>query len=202
MSPVVIHLVRHGESEWNREGRVQGQARDAGGLTARGLEDAQRVAGELAGTAATVIITSDIPRARDTAAVIGRVLDRIVTADARLREQRLGVFEGRYLDDPWNEGTVSDAIEALWLEPDRQPEGGESVRSLTDRILVTLESIAGAHDDEEIVVVTHGGPIRALRGLAQGAAALDGSDDVPNGTVISFLIAPGAVRPLVTEIGF
>lgn len=158
----VLHLVRHGESEWNLAGRVQGQSPEAGGLTARGLDQAARTAGVLAGRhpGATAIFSSDLLRARQTADVLAEVLDLPVREDFRLREQNLGALEGARFLDPLGGGSVQDTIDRLWREPWRRPEGGESITDLFGRVRSTLDWYAREYEEEELILVAHGGPVR------------------------------------------
>jgi probable phosphoglycerate mutase len=158
----VLHLVRHGESEWNLAGRVQGQSPQAGALTARGLEQAARTAGLLAQRhpGATAIFSSDLPRARQTADVLAEVLDLPVREDPRLREQDLGALEGLRFADPLEDGTVQDVIDRLWCEPWRRPGGGESITDLYERVHTTLDWYASEYAGRELILVAHGGPVR------------------------------------------
>jgi probable phosphoglycerate mutase len=158
----VLHLVRHGESEWNLAGRPQGQSPEAGALTARGREQAARTAGLLAGRhpRADAIFSSDLPRARETADVIAGVLGLPVQEDPWLREQNLGCLEGRRLADPLDGRTVEEVIDRLWNEPWRRPEGGESITDLYERVHTALTRYAGEHAGRELILVAHGGPVR------------------------------------------
>lgn len=153
---MVLRLVRHGESEWNLAGRVQGQCPEAGPLTARGREQAARTAELLAGCGADAIISSDLSRARETADIIAATLGLEVLIDPELREQNLGFLEGRAFADPLGNGTVQDVIDGLWWEPRRHPEGGESILDLYQRIHAALARYEG----RDLVLVAHGGPVR------------------------------------------
>lgn len=147
-----LHLVRHGQSMWNVAGRVQGQSPRAGSLTALGRVQAAAVGRELTGTA---IVSSDLPRARETANIIGGMLGLPVLVDAGLREQRLGALEGRRFAD------VEPVIDGLWAHPLRLPPGGgESIADLHLRVRRTLSRLATRYAGREVVVVTHGGVLR------------------------------------------
>mgnify|MGYP000918913880 FL=1 len=87
-----LWLVRHGQTDWNVEGRYQGQANPP--LNATGLEQAACAAETLAGRTYTAIYTSDLQRARVTAEIIGRRLGMDVLVDPRLREVNQGAWEG------------------------------------------------------------------------------------------------------------
>jgi probable phosphoglycerate mutase len=158
----VLHLVRHGESEWNLAGRVQGQSQEAGSLTAAGQAQAEQTARRLAERhpRAEAILTSDLRRARDTAEIIAGVLGLPVDQDAELREQRLGDLEGRRFADTFGDGTVQDVIDGLWRYPDRRPTGGESITDLYRRVHQALARCAEQHSGGELILVTHGGPVR------------------------------------------
>lgn len=165
--PPVLHLVRHGESDWNVAGRIQGQSPDAGGLTSSGRAQAAASAVRLAEQApgASAIVASDLPRARETALIIADRLGLPVEFDAELREQHLGAFQGHRFADrrPDGDGTWQDSIDALWREPFTRPPGGEGVADLYYRVHRALtghaERCADA-DVNEIIIVTHGGPVR------------------------------------------
>lgn len=158
----VLHLVRHGESGWNAARRVQGQSPDAPSLTARGRAQASAAVELLAELAprARLVVASDIARARETALIVAAGLGLPVRWDPGLREQDLGTLEGRPLDDELDGIRVADIVEGLWTDPDRRPRGGESIRDLHRRVHATLVRIAGETAAADLVVVTHGGPIR------------------------------------------
>ncbi|KAA9151174.1 histidine phosphatase family protein [Amycolatopsis acidicola] len=163
---MALRLVRHGESEWNLAGRVQGQSPEAGPLTAKGREQAARAAGALAGCGAEAIISSDLSRARETAAIIAAELGLDVFTDPGLREQDLGFLEGRRFSDPLGEGTVQDVIDGLWREPRRHPEGGESILDLYER----THRVLSRYDGRDLVLVAHGGPVRVATTTADPSA--------------------------------
>jgi 2,3-bisphosphoglycerate-dependent phosphoglycerate mutase len=158
----VLHLVRHGESEWNRAGLVQGQSPHAGPLTGAGRAEAERSARLIAWRhpRAARIISSDLPRARETAEIIAGVLGLPVEHDPELREQHLGDLEGRRFTDPDGAGTVQDAVLALWQHPHRRPGDGESIAALYARVRGALTRHAAARSGGELILVTHGGPVR------------------------------------------
>jgi hypothetical protein len=92
-TPVTIHLVRHGETDWNVEGRLQGWTDIP--LNATGIEQAHAAASVLAGRPIGSVLSSDLSRARDTAAMIAAAAGREVLTDPALRERNYGVAEGR-----------------------------------------------------------------------------------------------------------
>ncbi|WAL63175.1 histidine phosphatase family protein [Amycolatopsis cynarae] len=154
-------LVRHGESEWNLAGRVQGQSPAAGGLTERGRAQAARTAARLAREHpdAGAVFTSDLPRARETAEIIAGTLGLPLAEDPLLREQYLGELEGRAFDEPEDGGTVRDLIERLWRRPDERPPGGESITGLYLRVHGVLADYV-VRRPGKLILIAHGGPVR------------------------------------------
>ncbi|HEV7679032.1 MAG TPA: histidine phosphatase family protein [Candidatus Dormibacteraeota bacterium] len=171
---IAVHLVRHGESTWNVARLVQGQSPRAGSLTARGRAQARRIAEELAALASarTVLLSSDLPRARDTAAAVAARTGLPLRLDARLREQDLGILEGRPLAEEFDGDTVEAARERLWHDPERRAPGGESVLDMYGRVIAALRSAAILMPGRDLVVVTHGGPVRAVTAAALAGVVL------------------------------
>lgn len=159
-----ILLIRHGESEWNADGRWQGQADPP--LSERGR--AQTVEAAAALGTVDAIITSDLARAAETGAILARLLgvDHVAT-DPLLRERDAGplsgltrpeihaTFPGLLADDPAGFRPGPDG------HPD-WPEGWESDADLLDRIEVALTAVARAVPDGEVAVVSHGGVVYAI----------------------------------------
>lgn len=159
-------LIRHGQTDFNRELRFQGQV-DAP-LNATGHDQAARLAERLADEGLDLVVSSDLARARDTAAPL---LARRVLAnrlDPAWREQAFGVLEGLVVTD------VPVLHPALWdawsrHEADTSPPGGESYRAFHARVMAALRAVAEAHAGARIAVFTHGGALdmvwRDLHGL-------------------------------------
>lgn len=161
-----IILVRHGETDWNRDGRWQGQA-DAP-LNERGREQAQALADELAGEDVEVVYASDLSRARETAEILAERFDRRpVRVDPRLREINVGGWSG--LTTAEIESRFPGEI-ARWRagDPSHAFDGGESYATMGDRVVQALGEIAGRHPDGHVLVVLHGGPIRGVLAHASG----------------------------------
>jgi 2,3-bisphosphoglycerate-dependent phosphoglycerate mutase len=166
MDSTRILAIRHGETDWNVDNRIQGQL-DIG-LNATGRQQARRLARALgAGEPIQAIHASDLSRAHETATAIGQAVGRAVTPHAGLRERGFGDFQGQSFTD----------IEARWpeaaqrwrrREPDWSPPGGESLAALRDRVLAAVHALAAAHTGELIVLVTHGGVLDQLYRAATG----------------------------------
>jgi probable phosphoglycerate mutase len=156
-----LWLVRHGESGWNVARRIQGQSPAAPGLTATGRSQAAEAARELARRAprADLIVASDLARAAETAEIIAARLGLPVEFDPGLREQSLGALEGRQAFVAAG-ADGDDLLNAFWEGPFRTPPGGESVAGMYDRVHRALNRITAAHPGADLIVVTHGGPVR------------------------------------------
>jgi probable phosphoglycerate mutase len=160
-------LIRHGETLWNTERRMQGH-RDSP-LTERGLWQADRLGERLKTLAFTALYSSDLPRARLTAQRIAAATGHAIVADARLRERHFGVFEG--LTQAEMEARAPDAFQRFMSrDPQYAVPGGESPAAFFARCCAVLEELALRHAGETIAVVTHGLVLdcayRAASGLA------------------------------------
>ena len=173
-------VVRHGESEWNASGRWQGHADVA--LTRRGelqAAEASEVLGQF-----DAIWSSDLARAHRTAQIIAELLGvGPVHTDERLRETDVG---------PW-EGLTRDEVEAGWpghLDVRRRPEGFEPYEESAARLLAALVDIARQYPGGEVLIVSHGGVIRAAQ-QAIGAKV----PTLPNLSGSWFLARDGVLSP-------
>lgn len=153
-------LVRHGETEYNRDGRWQGSGSDSP-LTERGVEQARTAASSLAGVPFDALYASSLARAVETARVLAGALGLEVRVDEGLRELAHGSWEGKTMEevlDAWPEEHA-----ALESDPWSVPRpGGESYRELAERLWPVLDRFADRHAGGRVLVVTHGGPIRLV----------------------------------------
>lgn len=170
--PRTIYLLRHGETAWNQEWRLQGQ-QDTD-LSPRGREQARKASRCLRDEQIGVIYSSDLKRARDTAAVIAGACGREVREEARLREISFGRWEGlKYEEMPEGDKKHFDR----WLQdPDRYPvPGGETLETMSRRVNSFVQGLVESPGEEKILLVTHGGPVKALLseilGIAPGKAS-------------------------------
>jgi 2,3-bisphosphoglycerate-dependent phosphoglycerate mutase len=158
-------FIRHGETDWNRQQRFQGQIDVP--LNALGREQAARLAQRLAGEAPQLMVSSDLLRTRETSAPLAQAWAQAPQLDAGLREQHFGIFEG--LDVP----TIKAQHGALWqrwLEHDGDfaLPGGESLRQFHQRVIAAVRALAEAHAGKQLAVVTHGGVLDMLWRTAHG----------------------------------
>ena len=149
-----IVAVRHGETAWNVDTRVQGNQDIP--LNATGRWQATRMAEALVDEGIAAVYSSDLLRALTTAESLGAALGLPVVTDQRLRERGFGVFESHTFAE----------VEARWpvearrwtqRDPEFAPEGGESLREVYARSIATVNQLAAAHAGQTIAVVAHGG---------------------------------------------
>jgi broad specificity phosphatase PhoE len=140
-------LARHGETDWNRELRIQGSSDIA--LNALGQQQARALAVELAGEVLHAVYASDLVRARETAETVAAEHGLEVRLDARLRERSFGSWEGLTRED----------IAEL---PAGSRHDGESDEQVRARVLAAIEEIAHAHPGRRVLVVSHGGALNTL----------------------------------------
>ncbi len=155
------YLVRHGETQWNAERRVQGQTDVP--MREQGREQIARTAARLADVPFHAVYASDLVRARETAEIIiaaSATGPHELRLDSALREIAFGEFEGMTWPEIVNVGR-SDEIEGS-RDLDYRPLDGESYRELMDRSGVFADSLQRNHADADVLVVGHGGALRAL----------------------------------------
>jgi probable phosphoglycerate mutase len=165
MQATRIIAVRHGETAWNVDTRLQGHLDVA--LNTKGIWQAGQVAHALVSEPVDAVYSSDLLRAWQTANAIAFATNSPLTADIGLRERGFGEFEGK---------TYAE-IEALWpqaaqqwrkREPNWAPRGGESLTAMRERVLTTTSALARQHIGGQIVIVAHGGVMDILYRLATG----------------------------------
>lgn len=152
-------LIRHGETAWNRETRIQGHTDIP--LSALGRAQAERLAAALAEEPLAAIYASDLSRARQTADALARVHGLPVRLDAELRERAFGRFEGLSWDEI-AQRHPEDAARWRRREPDFAVGGGESLTLFSARCLAAARRAAAAHPGQSIALVAHGGVLDCL----------------------------------------
>ena len=167
MTECELVLVRHGETPWNRDRRLQGHI-DID-LNEEGRRQARAVAVRLARERVDALYTSDLRRARKTADAIALATGVTVQPDPSLRERNYGVLEGHRLDELSERFPVEYA---QWQA--RQPhagiERGETLAAFHARICASVERIARLHPGQRVVVTAHGGVLDCVYRLASGTA--------------------------------
>jgi probable phosphoglycerate mutase len=154
-----IIAIRHGETAWNVDTRIQGH-RDVP-LNDTGRWQARRLAGAIAGEELSAVYASDLGRAHETAQAVARVAGLDVVPHPGLRERAFGVFEGHTFAE----------LEARWPEdvrrwrdrdPDFAAEGGETLRDFYERCVAVAADLAARHAGQQIALVAHGGVMDCL----------------------------------------
>ncbi len=166
-----IILIRHGETDWNTQTRIQGHIDIA--LNRRGRWQAQRLGAALADEGLAAVYSSDLQRARETAQAVADASGLSVQVSPTLRERAFGSFEGHTFAE----------IEAQWPEqamrwrrrdPSFGPPGGETLQAFFERSLQAVHDLAAAHHGQAVAMVAHGGVLdclyRAATGQSLGAA--------------------------------
>lgn len=175
-------FVRHGETEWNAEGRIQGWAPVP--LSDRGREQAARVGEALAeregsfaepdgplaavggADAVDAVVSSDLPRTRQTAEPIADAVGVDVETDSRLRERDFGVYQGLRSADFFERFPELDLLENGSTAAAYTPESGESWLDVRERVLAAASDLR--ERDGTVVAVTHVNPIRLVVGERRG----------------------------------
>jgi 2,3-bisphosphoglycerate-dependent phosphoglycerate mutase len=162
-----IIAIRHGETTWNVDARIQGQLDIP--LNDTGHRQAKRMALALVDEPVAAIYASDLSRAWETAQYLGRALDVPVSKEEALRERGFGEFEGKTFAEI--EALLPDqSLRWRKRDPAFAPAGGESLLALRSRVVAACEQLAAAHPGELIALVCHGGVMDVLY---RAAARLD-----------------------------
>ena len=141
-------LARHGETDWNREFRIQGSSDTE--LNEVGRAQARALADELADEPIDAVYASDLSRARETAEIVVAERGLEVRLDPALRERSFGSWEGL---------TRTEIAERF---PDLEHHDGETDDEVRTRVLAAVDRIVAAHPREDVLVVSHGGALNAL----------------------------------------
>jgi len=162
LRPVPFYYLRHGETDWNRERRIQGSTDVS--LNELGRAQAEAAAALLAGREIAIICTSPLRRARETVAIVNRRLRRPVVVVEGLRECDLGCREGGVFGDWWHD----------WRACRSTPEGAEPYEAFLTRALAAVNE--ALLRPGPVLVVGHGGVYWSV----QRHCALDGEATLPN----------------------
>jgi broad specificity phosphatase PhoE len=162
-----LWLLRHGQTDWNVEGRWQGQSPRAPGINQAGRAQALAALETLKGARVQAVYSSDLPRARQTAELVAASLGLDVTLEPRLREIDLGEWEGMLYEE------IAERFprELAEREADRahsSAPGGELPAEVAARVLAAAADIVERHPQEAVLVVSHGVALAAIVCRAMG----------------------------------
>jgi 2,3-bisphosphoglycerate-dependent phosphoglycerate mutase len=164
-----IYLARHGETDWNRERRLQGDTDIP--LNSTGRQQAAKLAERLKGVHLDMVYSSTLSRSRDTAEIVRG--DVPLKSLAGLNERRIGKFEGKKLDRRSDPATAQEYPKRS-RDPDDELDGGESLNQFYERVRTTIEYIRSQHSSGAILIVGHAITnqmiLRALFGLTLAQA--------------------------------
>ncbi len=159
MTTTTIIIIRHGETFWNREHRIQGHLDSA--LTPEGIAAAQACALRLSNEPIDVVLASDLGRVRHTAAILTQGRSLPITFDAALRERSFGTGEGltyAEMDSKYPQMfSQAGLVDAEFTLPD-----GENRAAFHARINTAIQRLAAAHEGKRLLVVTHGGVLGVI----------------------------------------
>lgn len=181
---ITLYAIRHGETDYNREDRVQGNHDSK--LTDFGREQARALADRFTGEPLSAVVSSPLQRARETAEKIAGSVGLTVQTDDRLRELACGEFEGVLFEEikrtRWEEFLE-------WLQnPDVAAPGGESINQLFSRVSAALKEIlADIADGRNIAIVSHAGVVRmTLATLVRVPVGVSTSFSLTNASISTF----------------
>lgn len=146
-------IVRHGETEWNKQGKAMGQLDSS--LTAQGIQEAHAIAKRLSHFPFTTCYSSDLGRAAKTANIIVEMCDKTIVFDSDLREWNMGIFQ-RFTIPEMREKFPQERRDYERIGYDYVVPKGESISQCKARSIRVLNRIADQHPSEIVVVVTHG----------------------------------------------
>lgn len=161
----MIYLVRHGETEWNRQGRLQGQLNSA--LTPEGIKQTGAFRATITELNPHVVYSSDQERAVLTAQILTADLESEIILDDNLSEMNFGVFQGHDWD--YIENNMKEIYD-LYREddPDYIIPQGESHNQFHSRVTGAFQKIIDTHRGKKILIISHGGSINKILCYAKG----------------------------------
>ncbi|MBC7330371.1 histidine phosphatase family protein [bacterium] len=157
MDKMRLYFARHGMTEWNDDGKMQGRTDVP--LNEAGILQARLLAKKLANLPLKAIYTSPLSRAMKTAEIIARPHNLEVIPVPSLQEADFGKWEGLTIEEI--KSGWGDELE-LWYEGKSLPPEGEGILEMQRRVVEFIEELKEKHKGEEILLVAHGGPIRAF----------------------------------------
>ncbi len=157
-APRAVWLARHGETDWNRAGRWQGQADPP--LNAQGRGQAAQLATRLRGVPVDALYASDLLRARETAELVADAVGMSPRLHPGLREIDIGSWSGKTVEQIRAEH--AEELAAVARGEDLRRGGGESIAGFHGRVAEAFHEVLAGHAGEDVLLVVHGGVIRTL----------------------------------------
>jgi len=176
-----LYLIRHGETDWNKQGKYTGQMDIS--INETGREQAKKVAEEMKNLEPEVIYSSDLKRALETALAISEELNIPIIKDKRLREIHQGEWEGLHINDiekQYTEEFVARKENPLTVAA----PGGESIGDVDIRVRSFLEDIYHNHPNDKVVISSHGIVLGIIRTIAMGIPVSEVFNNIPENATL------------------
>ena len=174
---VELWLIRHGQTDWNVEGRFQGSADVP--LNNNGCAQAKRLADKVNGHTFAAVYSSHLKRANKTAQVLADALNLSVIVDDRLREISQGEWEGILFTDI-KEQYPNEIVERKTNPQQFRPPGGETVEEVAQRVLQAVNEIAEKYSGKRVLIVSHGLALSTLICLAKDLPLSEAYEHIPD----------------------
>lgn len=160
-----LYIIRHGQTNWNRKGRIQGKTDIE--LNEEGIEQAKEARKILEEYPIDMIVSSTLKRARKTAEIINESKKVLILFKEALEERGFGEFEGKTREEIQDEVWTSEILDNYNLN--KQYKGVETIQELCSRVWNLIDELKENYTDKNILLVTHGGVTRAISGYFDGA---------------------------------
>ena len=160
-----FYIIRHGQTNWNKEGRIQGKTDIE--LNEEGIKQAQEAKRILKDYPIDMIVSSTLKRARKTAEIINETKQVPIIFDNGIEERGFGDFEGKVRKEIHDEILDLEILDNYNLN--KEYKGVETIRSLCDRVWRLIDELKEEYTEKNILFVTHGGVTRAINGYFNGA---------------------------------
>ena len=160
-----LYIIRHGQTNWNRKGRIQGKTDIE--LNEEGIEQAKEARKILEEYPIDMIVSSTLKRARKTAEIINESKKVPILFKEALEERGFGEFEGKTREEIQDEIWTSEILDNYNLN--KQYKGVETIQELCSRVWNLIDELKENYTDKNILLVTHGGVTRAISGYFDGA---------------------------------
>ncbi len=159
-----FYIIRHGQTNWNKEGRIQGKTDIE--LNEKGIEQAKEARKILENYPIDMIVASPLKRARKTAEIINEVKNVPIIFKEELEERGFGDFEGKIRKEIHDEILDSEILANYSVN--KEYKGIETIHDLCDRVWDLIDKLKEEYQDKNILLVTHGGVTRAISGYFNG----------------------------------
>lgn len=159
-----FYIIRHGQTNWNKEGRIQGKTDIE--LNEEGIKQAEEAKRILKDYPIDMIVSSTLKRARKTAEIINEAKNVPIIFKEALEERGFGEFEGKtqqeFQDEIWNSEILAN------YNLNKEYRGVETIQDLCNRVWNLIDELKDGYKDKNILLVTHGGVTRAINGYFNG----------------------------------